>query len=68
MKTFIFIVFIVIIFAIGNLYNWLARKAWRELEEAGVLIVIIMTMLLCAVCGGLISILQHWEIVSFNFD
>lgn len=68
MKTFVFIVFIVIVFAFGNLYNWGARKAWKEMEEAGVVIIILMTALLGTVCGALISALQCWEIVSFNFD
>jgi hypothetical protein len=68
MKIFIFIVFIIIIFATGNLYNWIVRKTFDEMENFAIVPLLIITFLLALLCGALSEALVNWEIVSFNFN
>ena len=68
MKTFIFITFIAIIFSIANLYNWSARKLWGLMGGFSVVAMFIITLLVVAIFHTLVEALQHWEILSFNFN
>jgi phage-related holin len=68
MKTFIFIVFMVIVFALGNLYNWVIRKLWGAMVMESIIPIIFITVLLVLICAGLSRLLMRWEIVIFNFN
>ena len=60
MKIFIFIIFIMIIFAIGNLYNWVVRKFWDLMEEVGIVPITLITILLATIiCFGLCDALER---------